>query len=121
MKRPLLLNPGPVTLSEYLSYFRIFWLQTLVPSLASVTIPAFKLSTLQIVFVVVSQIAVLSCVVVSVRRKRSAWRAWIFFAVIVGIGVWLVNALVDARKADECIAQGRRNCNPIDAPPTQRN
>ena len=28
--------------------------------------------------------------------------------------VWLVNALVDARKADDCIAQGRRNCNPID-------
>jgi hypothetical protein len=81
---------GPVTLGEYLSYFRIFWLQTLVPSLASVTIPAFKLSTLQIVFVVVSQIAVLSCVIVSVRRKRSAWRAWIFFAVIVILSAVLV-------------------------------
>jgi hypothetical protein len=38
-------------------------------------------------------------------------------AVLVAIGVWLVNAMVDARRADECIAAGRRNCNPIE---TQR-
>ena len=38
----------------------------------------------------------------------------VFFVVIVGIGIWLANALFDARRADECIAQGRRNCNPID-------
>jgi len=39
------------------------------------------------------------------------------FVAVVGIGVWLVNALIDARSADDCIAQGRRNCNPIEAPP----
>jgi len=48
------------------------------------------------------------------ERARSNVVLLIFFAVIVGIGVWLVNALVDARKADDCIAQGRRNCNPIE-------
>ena len=37
-------------------------------------------------------------------------------AILVGIGVWLANALVDARKADECIAMGRRNCSPIEVP-----
>ena len=36
--------------------------------------------------------------------------------VIVGIGIWLGNALVAARKADECMSSGRRNCNPIEVP-----
>jgi hypothetical protein len=41
----------------------------------------------------------------------------LIFAALVGIGVWLSNALIDARRADECMAQGRRNCAPIEAPP----
>jgi hypothetical protein len=39
------------------------------------------------------------------------------FAVLVGAGVWISNGLLDARRADECISQGRRNCNPIDVLP----
>lgn len=35
---------------------------------------------------------------------------------IVGGGIWLVNALVDARKSEECFESGRRNCAPISAP-----
>jgi hypothetical protein len=35
---------------------------------------------------------------------------------IIGIGIWLGNALVAARKADECMSTGRRNCNPIEVP-----
>lgn len=38
------------------------------------------------------------------------------FVVLVGGGVWLANAMIDARKADECLSSGRRNCNPIEAP-----
>jgi len=38
-------------------------------------------------------------------------------AILVAIGVWLANAMIDARRADECMATGRRNCAPIDAPP----
>jgi hypothetical protein len=38
------------------------------------------------------------------------------FVVLVGGGIWLANALIDARKADECISSGRRNCNPIEVP-----
>ena len=34
--------------------------------------------------------------------------------VLVVVGVWLVNALVDARKSEECFESGRRNCNPVD-------
>jgi len=40
----------------------------------------------------------------------------VFFLVIAGIGIWLANALIDARKADDCLAQGRRNCAPIEVP-----
>jgi hypothetical protein len=37
--------------------------------------------------------------------------------VLVGGGIWLANALLDQRALDDCLAQGRRNCAPIDAPP----
>jgi hypothetical protein len=39
------------------------------------------------------------------------------FVVLVGGGIWLANAMVDARKADDCLSSGRRNCTPIEAPP----
>jgi len=41
--------------------------------------------------------------------------------VIVAGGIWLVNALVDARKSEECFESGRRNCTPISAPPRDTN
>lgn len=41
----------------------------------------------------------------------------VFFVVIVGSGVWLANAMIDARKADDCLSAGRRNCAPIEVPP----
>jgi hypothetical protein len=40
-----------------------------------------------------------------------------FFLAVVGVGVWLANAMVDYRKLDDCMAQRRRNCAPIDVPP----
>lgn len=40
----------------------------------------------------------------------------LIFVTLVGVGVWLSNAMIDARRADECITQGRRNCNPIEVP-----
>jgi hypothetical protein len=52
------------------------------------------------------------------RDRRAANIFLLVFAVVlVGIGVWLANALVDARKADNCLSSGRRNCSPIDVPP----
>ena len=38
------------------------------------------------------------------------------FIVLVGGGVWLANAMIDAKKADDCLSSGRRNCSPIEAP-----
>jgi hypothetical protein len=38
----------------------------------------------------------------------------VFFLVVVGGGIWLANAMVEQRTIDNCIAQGRRNCAPIE-------
>jgi hypothetical protein len=37
-------------------------------------------------------------------------------ALVIGAGLWLVDALLAARKADECASSGRRNCTPIEVP-----
>ena len=39
------------------------------------------------------------------------------FVVLVGAGIWLANAMVTAKKADDCLASGRRNCCPIEVAP----
>ncbi len=36
--------------------------------------------------------------------------------IVIGAGIWLVDAMIAARKADECIAAGRRNCTPLNVP-----
>jgi hypothetical protein len=33
---------------------------------------------------------------------------------LIGCGWWLANALFEARKADDCMSSGRRNCIPLD-------
>ena len=38
-------------------------------------------------------------------------------AVLVGIGIWLANGMIEARRADDCMSSGRRNCSPIEVPP----
>jgi hypothetical protein len=39
---------------------------------------------------------------------------------LLGIGWWLADAMYLARKADDCISSGRRNCTPIEAPVRER-
>ena len=39
-----------------------------------------------------------------------------FFVVLVAAGIWLLGTMADVRKAQDCAAQGRRNCATIDAP-----
>ena len=43
-----------------------------------------------------------------------------FFAVLVVLGIWLLGTMADVRKAQDCAAQGRRNCVPIDVPERTR-
>ena len=51
-------------------------------------------------------------------RDRRAANIFLLVAgiVLVGVGVWLANAMIDARRADDCMSSGRHNCNPIEAP-----
>jgi hypothetical protein len=37
-------------------------------------------------------------------------------AAVIGCALWLGNAMLDARKADECMASGRSSCGPIANP-----
>jgi len=39
------------------------------------------------------------------------------FVLLVGGGIWLADAMVTAKKADDCLASGRRNCFPIEVAP----
>jgi hypothetical protein len=51
------------------------------------------------------------------RERRMANLLLLGGAIVVVVGgIWLVNALVDARKKEECFESGRRNCNPISVP-----
>ena len=51
-------------------------------------------------------------------RDRRAANIFLLLAalIVIGAGVWLVDALLAARKADECMSAGRRNCSPIETP-----
>ena len=51
-------------------------------------------------------------------RDRRAANIFLLVAgiVLVVVGVWLADAMIDARRADECLSSGRRNCNPIETP-----
>ncbi|MEZ5822102.1 MAG: hypothetical protein R3D82_14995 [Xanthobacteraceae bacterium] len=43
-----------------------------------------------------------------------------FFVVLVAAGIWLLSTMADVRKAQDCAAQGRRNCATIEAPERTR-
>ncbi|HUI98271.1 MAG TPA: hypothetical protein VLX44_21150 [Xanthobacteraceae bacterium] len=50
-------------------------------------------------------------------RRKANIIVLVIAAILVGGGIWLVNTLIDARHAEECLESGRRNCFPIAAPP----
>jgi len=39
-----------------------------------------------------------------------------FFVAVVAGGIWLIDTMLDQRAVDDCAAQGRRNCAPINVP-----
>jgi len=49
-------------------------------------------------------------------RRKANIALLIGAVILIGGGIWLVNALIDARNAEICMESGRRNCNPIDVP-----
>lgn len=42
------------------------------------------------------------------------------FIVLVAAGIWLLGSMADLRKAQDCAAQGRRNCGTIETPDRSR-
>jgi len=50
------------------------------------------------------------------ERRRSNLILLIVSVVVVVLGVYLVNWLVEQRKLQECLESGRHNCAPIEAP-----
>ena len=50
------------------------------------------------------------------ERRRANMILIVGALIVIGGGIWLVNALVDARKSEECFESGRRNCAPIAVP-----
>ena len=50
------------------------------------------------------------------ERRRANIILLVGAVILIGGGIWLVNALLDARQAEECMESGRRNCNPITVP-----
>jgi hypothetical protein len=55
------------------------------------------------------------------ERDRRAGNIFLLVAAVIfiGGGIWLVNAMVDARHSEECFESGRRNCNPISVEPSR--
>ena len=43
-----------------------------------------------------------------------------FLVVLVAVGIWLLGTMADVRKAQDCAAQGRRDCATIEIPERTR-
>ncbi|MGY3527739.1 hypothetical protein ACVISU_000507 [Bradyrhizobium sp. USDA 4452] len=43
-----------------------------------------------------------------------------FFVVLVAAAIWLLGAMADIRKVQDCAAQGRRNCATVEVPERAR-
>jgi hypothetical protein len=54
------------------------------------------------------------------ERRKANLVLFAIFIVVLGSGLWLGNALLDARRADECMSSGRRNCAPVSVPAQPR-
>ena len=50
------------------------------------------------------------------ERRNTNLVLALFFVLLLGSGYWLVNAMLAQRDMDNCVGQGRRNCNLITNP-----
>jgi hypothetical protein len=73
-------STGHVSIHQYLDYFRILWVNTLVPALVGVTLPASGLNAVQTAAAVACQLGLAALIVWSLKRRRAAWRGWAVLA-----------------------------------------
>jgi hypothetical protein len=53
----------------------------------------------------------------SARDRRTANIVLVgFIILVVGGGLWMMNAFFNQRAMNDCLAEGRRDCVPIDVP-----
>src|SRR3954466_12839644 len=71
------------------SYLWVNWFKGVTPALAGVEIGP-QAARSGVVFAPVAQLALIGVVAYSVHRKRSAWRAWLFWAVCFSVNAALV-------------------------------
>jgi hypothetical protein len=55
------------------------------------------------------------------HRMRMNLLALVVTILLVVAGIWIADTIAEMRKSQDCFLSGRRNCTPINAPPTQRN
>lgn len=79
-------SAGVVQLSHY---FRVVWLRGFSPMVIGRIIPP-ETTFWDEVTVVVAQVIIFGAVVVSLIRKKSAWRAWAFLAIVFFLNVLLI-------------------------------
>jgi cytochrome c-type biogenesis protein CcmH/NrfG len=51
------------------------------------------------------------------RTVRNVVVMLLIVAALVGIGVWITNAMLDQGCIDECLSEGRHNCPPLEVQP----
>lgn len=54
------------------------------------------------------------------HRMRTNAATALVVLVLICVGLWLADTLAQLRKTQDCVLSGRRNCNPITQPATER-
>lgn len=78
------------SLADMTSYVKIAWLRGFSPGLIGQSVPGDALTSGDRVAIVLAQLFVLGGVLLSILRKPSAWRAWVFFAIVAGVNILIV-------------------------------
>ncbi|HET9074669.1 MAG TPA: hypothetical protein VFN48_08835 [Solirubrobacteraceae bacterium] len=71
------------SLSAWVTFWRILWVQTLVPGLFGLHLPETGLHGGQVIEAIGLEAVVLAGIIVSLVRKRAAWRAWVVLLIVV--------------------------------------
>jgi hypothetical protein len=72
---------GAIVVDKLPDFLRIAWLDGFVPTVAGLRVPAGGAELTRTLGVALVQVALAAAIVVSVVRRRSAWRAWVFLGI----------------------------------------
>ncbi len=97
------------SVSEWVTYWRIMWGQTLVPGVFGLHIPWYGVTHQQVIEGIVLEAVVLAAIVFSIVRKRVAWRAWaILILAVLANGILVAEERVVVLKAPASIGGDTR-------------